>query len=101
MSLFVWSMVGIALWHFAIFVPDRFLGGIVGAFLAGWLGALVSGFLFEGLDVSSHNPPGLVHTLYALPGAVVGLVFCYVAGSRRTRMPRRPSARSGGASARA
>jgi hypothetical protein len=38
MSLFVWSMVGIALWHFMIFVPDKFVGGIVGAFLAAWLG---------------------------------------------------------------
>jgi hypothetical protein len=25
-------MEGIALWHFAIFVPGRFVGGIVGAF---------------------------------------------------------------------
>jgi hypothetical protein len=26
--------VGNALWHFAVFVPDRFWGGIIGAFLA-------------------------------------------------------------------
>ena len=35
MSLLVWVMMGIAIWHFAVFVPDRFWGGIVGAFLAG------------------------------------------------------------------
>ena len=34
MSLLVWAMMGIALWHFTVFVPDRFWGGIVGAFLA-------------------------------------------------------------------
>ena len=33
-SVLVWTMVGIALWHFAVLVPDRFWGGIVGAFLA-------------------------------------------------------------------
>jgi hypothetical protein len=33
-SIFVWAMVGIAIWHFAVVVPDRFLGGIMGAFLA-------------------------------------------------------------------
>ena len=33
----VWVMMGIAVWHFAVFVPDRFWGGIVGAFgAAGW-----------------------------------------------------------------
>ena len=34
MSLLVWVMMGIAVWHFTVFVPDRFWGGIVGAFLA-------------------------------------------------------------------
>ena len=33
-GLLVWGMMGIAVWHFAVFVPDRFWGGIVGAFLA-------------------------------------------------------------------
>ena len=26
-----WAMMGIAIWHFAIFIPDRFWGGIVGS----------------------------------------------------------------------
>jgi hypothetical protein len=33
LSVFVWAMIGIALWHFTVFVPDRFWGGIIGAFL--------------------------------------------------------------------
>ena len=32
--MLVWVMMGIAIWHFAVFVPDRFWGGIVGAFVA-------------------------------------------------------------------
>ena len=34
MSVLVWAMLGIAVWHFAVLVPDRFTGGIIGAFLA-------------------------------------------------------------------
>ena len=34
MGLLVWVMMGIAVWHFTVFLPDRFWGGIVGAFLA-------------------------------------------------------------------
>ena len=38
MGLVVWVMMGIAVWHFTVFLPDRFWGGIVGAFLAAFLG---------------------------------------------------------------
>ena len=41
MSVFVWAMVGIAFWHFAVLVPDKFTGGIIGAFLAAVAGALL------------------------------------------------------------
>ena len=30
MALLVWAMVGLALWHFTVFLPDNFFGGIVG-----------------------------------------------------------------------
>ena len=43
MNFFVWVMMGIAIWHFAVFVPDRFWGGIVGAFGAAAVGAVVVG----------------------------------------------------------
>ena len=33
MGALVWVMIGLAIWHFTIFLPDRFWGGIVGAFL--------------------------------------------------------------------
>jgi len=81
-SVFVWSMVGIALWHFTIFVPDKFAGGIAGAFLAAWIGAIASGFVLDGLTLPNDNPPGMRHALYALPGALLGLVTSYAYGAR-------------------
>ena len=81
-SIFVWTLVGIAIWHFTVLVPDRFAGGIVGAFFSAWLGAAVSGFVIAGLRVPGDNPPGVDEVLFALPGAVIGLVACYVYGAR-------------------
>ena len=88
MSIFVWSMIGIALWHFTILVPDRFVGGIIGALLAGWGGAFASGFILEGFEVPSHNPPGLKHALYALPGSIGALTASWIIGSRQALTPR-------------
>jgi hypothetical protein len=45
LSIFVWVMIGMALWHFSVLVPDRFWGGIIGAFGAAVAGALLSGYL--------------------------------------------------------
>jgi len=38
-------MIGIAVWHFAVLAPDKFTGGIIGAFLAAVAGALAAGSL--------------------------------------------------------
>ena len=43
MALLVWFTMGIALWHFTVFLPDRFWQGIVGAFLGSTIGAVVFG----------------------------------------------------------
>jgi hypothetical protein len=82
MSLFVWVTMGVALWHFAVFVPDRFYGGIIGALVAAVAGSTVSGLAVAGFAVPSDNPPGLVHALAALPGAVLSLLISYLYGSR-------------------
>ena len=39
MSLFVWVLVGMALWHFTVLLPDRFSGGIIGALITAVAGA--------------------------------------------------------------
>ncbi|UGS35017.1 hypothetical protein [Capillimicrobium parvum] len=87
MSVLVWVMVGIALWHFAVLVPDRFWGGIVGAFLAALGGALVTGYILPAPGIPTENPPGVGEALWAMPGALVGLAASYWYGSRREPHP--------------
>ena len=55
MSMVVWVMMGIAIWHFAVFVPDRFWGGIVGAFLVAAVGAALFGFVVSGFTIPGQN----------------------------------------------
>lgn len=85
MSMLVWVMMGIAIWHFTVFVPDRFYGGIVGAFLAAIAGAAVFGFLVAGLSIPGQDDTGLEQALIAVPGSVIGLAISYVLGDRQER----------------
>jgi len=85
MSVLVWAMIGIAFWHFAILVPDKFTGGIIGAFLAALGGALATGYLFPTPGIPESNPPGLAEGLWPIPGAILGLVLLYHHGARRER----------------
>ena len=80
MSVLVWSMVGIALWHFTVLLPDRFAGGIIGAFLAALAGALVSGYALPMPGLPAENPPGLSEAFWAVPGSLVALGASYVWG---------------------
>jgi len=81
-------MVGIALWHAAVLVPDRFYGGIVGALVAALAGALASGYLLPEPGVPSQNPPGLTQALWPVPGAVAAMLATYVYGATRERRDR-------------
>jgi len=78
-------MMGIAFWHFAVLVPDRFWGGIIGAFLAAVAGALASGYLLPAPGVPADNPPGVGEALWAIPGSIAALAASYVYGARRDR----------------
>ena len=83
MAALVWVMMGIALWHFAIFVPDHFWSGIVGAFVGAELGAPIFGFLVHGLTVPAQNDTDLTNALEAIPGAIAGMAIVYVIGLRQ------------------
>ena len=83
MSVLVWAMVGIALWHFTVLLPDKFGGGIIGAFVAAFLGALVSGYALPDPGLPTANPPGLGEAVWAVPGALLGLAASYVWGARQ------------------
>jgi hypothetical protein len=75
-------MMGIAIWHFAVFVPDRFWGGIVGAFLAAIAGAIVIGLLVQGFAGRDIDTTDLGTALVAIPGAMLGLAVSYGLGVR-------------------
>jgi hypothetical protein len=78
-------MMGIALWHFTVWVPDRFWGGIVGAFISSTLGASVFGFLVAGAEVPGREDTTLAQALIAIPGALLGLAACWFLGTRAER----------------
>ena len=83
MSVFIWVMMGIAFWHFTVLVPDRFYGGIIGAFLAALAGALASGYLLPEPGIPTGNPPGIAHVFWAAPGSVAALVASYLYGAHK------------------
>jgi len=83
MGLLVWVMTGLALWHFTVFVPDRFWGGIVGAFLGALAGAVVFGLLVHGLVVPGRDDTEIATALEAIPGALIGIAAVYFEGVRR------------------
>jgi hypothetical protein len=84
-SLVVWVMMGIAVWHFTVFLPDRFWGGIVGAFLAAVVSAAIFGFAVNGGTVPAQNDTELVQALIAIPGSAIGLAISYLWGARLDR----------------
>jgi hypothetical protein len=72
--------MGIAVWHFAVFVPDRFWGGIVGAFGAAATAAVLFGLIVSGGNIEDTS---LVTALQAVPGALLGLAASWFYGARR------------------
>lgn len=87
MSLLAWSMMGIAIWHFAVWVPDRFFGGIVGAFFAAWAGAVALAFVLNGFEAPGEDGTELIQAFLAIPGAVLGLALFYWLGVRAESNP--------------
>ncbi len=90
MAMLGWVMMGLAIWHFTIFLPDRFWGGIVGAFVGSLLGAIVIATAIYSIKVSGLHVPGKKATdiavvLYAVPGAILGIAAVYAEGMRRER----------------
>jgi hypothetical protein len=85
MAALVWVMVGLALWHFTIFLPDHFWAGIIGAFLGAVIGPLVFGFLIHGLTIPGQSDTSLLNALEAIPGAAIGMAVVYWIGLRQER----------------
>ena len=82
MALLVWFTMGIALWHFTVFLPDHFWQGIVGAFIGAVIGAIVFGAIVEIATGKSLGDTDLTTALIAIPGIVIGLAVVWAIGVR-------------------
>jgi hypothetical protein len=78
----VWFTTGIALWHFTVFLPERFWQGIVGAFLGAVGGAMASGAIAQIVSGRTIGDTDVATVLYALPGVAIGLAVVYAIGLR-------------------
>lgn len=81
MALLVFFTMGIALWHFTVFVPDRFWQGIVGAFLGAVLGAVIFGLIVQEAIGRDLGDTDISTALIAIPGTLIGLAIVYAIGA--------------------
>jgi ABC-type Fe3+ transport system permease subunit len=82
MALLVFFIMGIALWHFTVFLPDRFWQGIVGAFVGAVLGSIIFGMIIQEASGKNLADTDLSTALIAIPGTVIGLGIVYAIGMR-------------------
>jgi hypothetical protein len=82
MALVVWFTMGLALWHFTVFLPDRFWQGIVGALVGSTIGAMVSGAILQVAMGRGLGETDLGTALMALPGIAAGMAIVYAVGIR-------------------
>jgi hypothetical protein len=85
MAALVWFATGIAIWHFTVFIPDRFWGGIVGALLGATTGAMITGAIAQIASGRGIGDTDLATVLVAIPGTLLGLAVVYAIGVRAER----------------
>ena len=85
MGLLAWVIMGLALWHFTIWLPDHFWGGIVGGLLGALIGAALFGLIIHGFHVPGRHTTDIVTALEGIPGALIGMALVYAEGIRRER----------------
>jgi uncharacterized membrane protein YeaQ/YmgE (transglycosylase-associated protein family) len=86
MGMLAWVMMGLALWHFTIWLPDRYWGGIVGAFIGALFGAVLFGLAVNGFHIPGRHDTHLSTALEAIPGALIAMALVYAEGVRRERV---------------
>lgn len=87
MALVVFFIMGIALWHFTVFIPDRFWQGIVGAFLGAVLGSIIFGLIVQEASGKTLGETDVSTALISVPGVLIGLAIVYAIGMRQERQP--------------
>jgi uncharacterized membrane protein YeaQ/YmgE (transglycosylase-associated protein family) len=85
MGMLAWVIMGLAIWHFTIWLPDRFWGGIVGAFIGALVGAVLIGLIINGLTIPGRHDTTILTALEGIPGALIGIALVYFEGVRRER----------------
>ncbi len=83
MALVVWFTMGLALWHFTIFLPDRFWQGIIGALLGSTIGAVLFGAIAQAASGKGLGDTDLATALLAVPGVAIGLAVVWAIGARQ------------------
>jgi hypothetical protein len=83
MALLVYFTMGIALWHFTVFLPERFWQGIVGAFLGATIGAVAFGGIVELISGKGVGETDISTALIAIPGTAIGLAVVWFIGVRQ------------------
>lgn len=87
MALVVWFTMGLALWHFTIFLPDRFWQGIIGALLGSTIGAVLFGAVVQVLSGKGLGDTDVATALLAVPGVAIGLAVVWAIGARQEVEP--------------
>jgi hypothetical protein len=85
MGLLAWVIMGLAVWHFTIWLPDRFWGGIVGAFIGSIIGAVLVGLIIHGFSIPGTRGTHLITAIEGIPGSLIGMALVYAEGMRRER----------------
>lgn len=85
MAALVWVTTGVAVWHFTVFIPDRFWAGIVGALLGAVFGAVATGAIAHAVLGEGIGETGIETVLFAIPGCLLGMAAVYAIGVRQER----------------
>jgi hypothetical protein len=91
MGALVWIMVGLALWHGTVWLPDHFYGGIVGAFVGALIGSFVFGLIVNAGSIPGQSDTHLLTGLEGIPGAIIGMALMWYLGVRQERMHEHPA----------
>jgi len=95
MAILVWVMIGIALWHFTVFLPDHFWGGIVGAFIGAIIGSILFGLVIHGFAIPARDDVDVITGFEGIPGSALGMAAAWFYGRSRERRAAPPAHASG------
>jgi hypothetical protein len=91
MGLLAWVIMGLAIWHFTIWLPDRFWAGIIGAFVGSVVGAALFGLIIHGFSIPGANDTTVLTALEGIPGALIGIAVVWTIGVRQERAAATPA----------